>query len=115
MNTVASQHADTVCISKQRLQELEALAASLPELIEKAVDDYKRKKLEKLHARDKANPEAVKERVRRYAQKNREIINQKLREKRAAAAAAAVQPPIESAAVAVAAVSRSEDGAFLLF
>jgi mRNA degradation ribonuclease J1/J2 len=110
---------DTVVISKQRLLELEALAASLPDAIEKAVEDYKRKKLEKLHARDKANPEAVKERVRRYAQKNRDLINQKLREKRAAAKSVSAPSQCkkleESETAAVANWNNQECGAVLQF
>lgn len=75
---------DIVYISAERLKELQELERKLPSLIEDAVKDYKKSNLEKLHARDKANPAAVNARVKRYAEKHREEINRRLREKRQA-------------------------------
>lgn len=71
-----------VSVSLERYKELEALEAKLPQLIEEAVKEYKKSNLEKLHERDKANPAAVNARVKRYAERHREEINRRLREKR---------------------------------
>ena len=71
-----------VSISAERLKELEALEASIPSMIEKAVLEYKKSNLKKLHERDKANPAAINMRVKRYVERHREEINKKRREKR---------------------------------
>jgi hypothetical protein len=71
-----------VSISTERLKELEALEASIPLMIEKAVLEYKKSNLKKLHERDKANPAAINMRVKRYVERHREEINKKRREKR---------------------------------
>lgn len=76
---------ELVSISMTRLKELEEMEKKLPVLIEQAVQDYKRSTLERLHLRDKENPAMVNARVRRYAQRHREKINKKLREKRQSA------------------------------
>lgn len=51
-------------------------------MIEQALKDYKQNALKRLHEKDKLNPEAVNIRAKRYAQKNREMLNAKRREKR---------------------------------
>jgi hypothetical protein len=69
-------------ISADRLAYLESIEKSLPELINNALKEHKINTLKKLHEHDKLHPEAVNIRARRYAQKNREVINAKRREKR---------------------------------
>lgn len=71
-----------VPITTDRLKTLEALEASLPDLIQTAILEYKKSNLRRLHEKDKANPENVNKRVKRYAEKHREEINAKRREKR---------------------------------
>lgn len=78
-----------VNISTERLKELEELEASIPSMIEKAVQEYKKSNLKKLHERDKANPAAINMRVKRYIERHREEINRKRREKRQQQKAAA--------------------------
>lgn len=73
---------ETVSISTERLKELEALEAIIPDMIEKAILEYKKSNLKKLHERDKANPAAINMRVKRYVERHREEINRKRREKR---------------------------------
>lgn len=73
---------ETVSISAERLKVLEALEASIPSMIEKAILEYKKSNLKKLHERDKANPAAINMRVKRYVERHREEINRKRREKR---------------------------------
>jgi hypothetical protein len=81
--------ATMVPISSDRLKTLEALEASLPNLIQNAILEYKKSNLRRLHEKDKANPENVNKRVKRYAEKHREEINAKRREKRRLQKAAA--------------------------
>jgi hypothetical protein len=69
-------------ISIDRLKQLEALEASLPARIEEALKEHKAAALRRLHEKDKQNPQAVNERAKRYAQKNRDVLNAKRREKR---------------------------------
>jgi hypothetical protein len=71
-----------VTISADRLKELEALELSIPSMIDKAVLEYKKSNLKKLHDRDKANPAGINMRVKRYVERHRDEINQKRREKR---------------------------------
>jgi hypothetical protein len=73
---------ELVSISADRLIELELLEASIPSMIEKAVTEYKKSNLKKLHERDKANPEAINLRVKRYVERHRDEINKRRREKR---------------------------------
>lgn len=73
---------DKVTISSIRLQELLELEKKIPLLVEEAIAEFKKKNLEKLRAHDKANPSAVNARVKRYADKHREEINKKMRERR---------------------------------
>jgi hypothetical protein len=73
---------EVITISLERLRELEALEASIPTMIEKAIVEYKQSNLKKLHERDKANPAAINMRVKRYVERHREEINRKRREKR---------------------------------
>lgn len=76
-------------IATERLKALEALEASLPDLIQHAILEYKKSNLRRLHEKDKANPENVNKRVKRYAEKHRDEINAKRREKRRLQKAAA--------------------------
>jgi hypothetical protein len=73
---------DIVYISKTRLNELEALEAKLPLLIDEAIKEYKTYSLKRLHEKDKMNPKAVAERARRYVEKNRERLNERRRQNR---------------------------------
>jgi hypothetical protein len=86
-NNVCTQHVgdnadDMRLIPSSRLQELEDIEKNLPMLIESALKEYKTSALKRLHEKDKENPTAVNIRVKRYAEKNRETINAKRREKR---------------------------------
>ncbi len=69
-------------ISVERLKELESIEAKIPSMIDEALKEYKQAALKRLHEKDKANPDAVNLRARRYAQKNREMLNAKRRERR---------------------------------
>lgn len=73
---------EVITISADRLKELEALEASIPSMIENAIQEYKKSNLKKLHERDKANPAGINMRVKRYVERHREEINKKRREKR---------------------------------
>ena len=73
---------DLVLVSPERFAKLEELEKNLPEIIKKAVADYKKENLRKLHENDKNNPEGVKNRVKKYISKNKDKINEKRREKR---------------------------------
>ena len=77
---------DFVSISTERLKRLEELESSIPALIENALKEYKQNALKRLHERDKANPAAVNSRARRYAERHREELNAKRRQKRRVAA-----------------------------
>jgi len=85
----ASATTTMIPIATERLKALEALEASLPDLIQNAILEYKKSNLRRLHEKDKANPENVNKRVKRYAEKHREEINAKRREKRRLQKAAA--------------------------
>ena len=71
-----------VNISLERLHYLESIEKSIPSLIEDALRDHKATTLKKLHEYDKLNPKAVNLRAKRYAEKNRDVINEKRRKKR---------------------------------
>lgn len=73
---------DLVEVSTERFAALEELEKSLPDLIAKAIINYKNENLRKLHQKDKENPEAVRNRVKKYISKNRDKINEKRRERR---------------------------------
>jgi hypothetical protein len=75
-------NSEVTTISAERLKELETLEASIPSMIENAIQEYKKSNLKKLHERDKANPAAINMRVKRYVERHREEINKKRREKR---------------------------------
>lgn len=75
---------DLVEVSIERFTALEQLEKTLPDLIAKAIIDYKKENLRKLHEKDKNNPEAVRNRVKKYISKNRDKINEKRRERRKA-------------------------------
>jgi hypothetical protein len=68
----------------ERLHRLEALEASLPVIIDAAVDKIKQARLYSLHRRDKLYPEDMRLRVKKYVERNRERINARRREKRRA-------------------------------
>lgn len=80
--TLTPTETNVIQISAERLKALEAVEASLPDLIQNAILEYKKSNLRRLHEKDKANPENVNKRVKRYAEKHREEINAKRREKR---------------------------------
>ena len=46
---------DLISIQKERLKSLELLEESIPSLIEKAIQDYKKAKLKMLHEKDTHN------------------------------------------------------------
>lgn len=73
---------ELVEVSIERFTALEELEKNLPDLIAKAIIDYKKENLRKLHEKDKNNPEAVRNRVKKYISKNRDKINEKRRERR---------------------------------
>ncbi len=73
---------DNVIISSERLRQLEQIESAIPSMIDTALKEYKQNALKRLHEKDKLNPEAVNIRAKRYAQKNREMLNAKRREKR---------------------------------
>jgi gas vesicle protein len=73
---------ELVEVSVERFTALEELEKNLPDLIAKAIIDYKKENLRKLHEKDKNNPEAVRNRVKKYISKNRDKINEKRRERR---------------------------------
>lgn len=69
-----------VAIRPSRLKELQALEASLPQLLKAAAASVKKEKLQELHARD--TPDAVRARAKAYADRNREKINARRRDQR---------------------------------
>lgn len=69
-------------VCPDRFARLEELEKNLPDIIKKAISDYKKENLIKLHEKDKTNPEGVKNRVKKYILKNKDKINEKRREKR---------------------------------
>lgn len=71
-----------VLISTARLRELELLEKRLPKMIEEAIQENKKKNLQRLHEKDKRNPESVNIRVKRYALKHKETLNARRRAKR---------------------------------
>jgi len=72
----------TVTISKRRFEELEELERKLPLLLEEARTAYKASRLQQLREKDKADLNLVRARVRRYAEKHRDTINARRRQKR---------------------------------
>jgi hypothetical protein len=103
---------DLVEISVERLHRLEALEASIPVIIDAAVDKIKQARLYSLHRRDKLYPEDMRLRVKKYVERNRERINARRREKRRAAAR--TEPP-ESPPPPTNIVTCSEHGATITF
>lgn len=91
----------SVEISYERLAKLEALEASLPTLIQNAILEYKKSNLRRLHEKDKANPENVNKRVKRYAEKHKDEINAKRREKRRLQKLSATAAPAQSTPLTV--------------
>lgn len=73
---------ELVSISLERYNELSKLQEDLPNMVQKAIAEYKKNTLKRLHERDKNDPESVKLRVQRYIAKNRDKINERRREKR---------------------------------
>ena len=82
MDNLNNTNEDLVEVSVERFAALEELEKALPDLIAKAIVDYKKENLRKLHQKDKDNPEAVRNRVKKYISKNRDKINEKRRERR---------------------------------
>ena len=73
---------EIIMISVERLKKLELLEKSLPEMIENAIQGYKKNKLTMLHEKDKLNPAAVNLRVKRYNERHKEEINARRKAKR---------------------------------
>lgn len=75
---------ELVTVSAARLRELEALEASIPELLKKkeeeAIEKVKRGRLDMLTASRKADPKAFSEKVLKKYHENKEEINAKRRE-----------------------------------
>jgi len=89
-----------VTISKRRLEELEELERRLPLLLEEACAAYKANRLKELRERDRADVNLGRARARRYADKHRDAINAKRRQKRNASPKNSVTeslPPVEPA------------------
>lgn len=87
-----SESEQMVEISIERLRRLEQLEASIPLLVEAAIKQYKQEKLKSLHEKDKQNPTAANMRARRYAEKHRDEINARRREKRRMAKETGTEP-----------------------
>lgn len=87
-----SESEQMVEISIERLRQLEQLEASIPQLVEAAIKQYKQEKLKSLHEKDKQNPTAANMRARRYAEKHRDEINARRREKRRMAKETVAEP-----------------------
>jgi Zn-dependent metalloprotease len=83
---------ETVIVPLERLKQLEALEADLPNIIAKAKKDRDAERLQLLHAKQKENPEPNKKRVLKNYHKNKDEINAKRREKYKLAKTQAVQP-----------------------
>ena len=64
----------------RRLEELEALEASLPTIIAKAKEEAHAERLALLHARDKADPEGHKKRSADWKKTHKEQYNAQRRE-----------------------------------
>lgn len=81
----------------RRLEELEALEATLPTIIAKAKEEAHAERLALLHARDKADPEGHKKRSANWKKAHKDEYNAKRREeyklKKAAKASNAPAPP----------------------
>lgn len=73
---------ELIMISIERLKKLELLESTLPEMIESAIQGYKKNKLKMLHEKDKLNPEAVNLRVKRYNERHKDEINARRKAKR---------------------------------
>ena len=69
-----------VLVPLERLQALETLEASLPELLAKAKVDANTERLNKLHEQRKADPVAYSKKVLEKYHKNKEEINARRRE-----------------------------------
>ena len=86
-----------VSVPLERLRALEALEASLPDLLAKAKAEAHAERFAILRARDAADPEAHKRRTNESRAKNREELNARRREaykaKKEAATAGAGAPP----------------------
>ena len=82
MSSSESDLSEIITIPVERYIKLEKLEQSLPNMIQEAIQEYKKNSLKRLHERDKENPEGVKKRVQRYIEKNRDKINQRRRDKR---------------------------------
>jgi len=77
---MASDLNGCVLVPLERLRALEALEASLPELLAKAKSDRDKEKLDALHAARKADPEKFSKKALEKYHKNKEEINARRRE-----------------------------------
>ena len=73
-NGCVNQNDKLIYICTKRLEKLELLEKSLPEILERAIIDHKKEKLKLLHEKDKQNPAAVNARVKRYNERHKEEI-----------------------------------------
>ena len=71
-----------VLVPVERLRALEALEASVPEMLAKARADRDKERFAVLHEKDKENPEGAKERYKKHYVVNKDAINARRREKR---------------------------------
>ncbi|NBT47277.1 MAG: hypothetical protein EBT07_05580 [Actinobacteria bacterium] len=79
---MASDLSGCVLVPLERLRALEALEASLPELLAKAKKDANKERFAVLHEKDKEYPEGAKERYKKHYEANKDAINARRREKR---------------------------------
>lgn len=72
--------ANTVTISAERLRELEALEAKLPDIVAKAKAEAHAERFASLRERDAKDPEAHRKRTKQWKDAHREEYNAKRRE-----------------------------------
>jgi hypothetical protein len=71
-----------VLVPVERLRALEALEASLPDMLARAKVDRDKERFTALHEKDKENPEGAKERYKKHYVANKDAINARRRDKR---------------------------------
>lgn len=76
----------------ERLRALEALEASLPDMLARAKAERDKERFAMLHEKEKANPEPHKKKVLENYHKNKEEINARRREAYKAKKAATSEP-----------------------
>ena len=81
-----------VLVPVERLRALEALEASLPDMLARAKAERDKERFAMLHEKEKANPEPHKKKVLENYHKNKEEINARRREAYKAKKAATSEP-----------------------